>query len=92
MPDDYNSSSLKSLQEDIYAEKIKRARAMTADQRFNEGLMLSNQVFDRMLEGAMWQLETNEESDGWAEVRKRLERLNRAQDHRFFAYERPQHL
>jgi hypothetical protein len=81
--------ALKALQDDIYREKILRARAMTPEQRLAEVFELTNFVFGNMLAGAMWQLGTKDEKEGWLEVRRRLDRLYRARDNGRFVNEKP---
>jgi hypothetical protein len=77
--------ALRALQEDIYRERVLRARGMTEEQRFADGLELTDSVFERMLDGAMWQKGITDREEGWAEVRRRLERLSRIQDAGRFA-------
>ena len=67
-------AALKALQDEIYRERILRARKMTVQERLAEALELTNGVFRRMHEGAMWQLGTTDAEAGWREVRRRLER------------------
>jgi hypothetical protein len=73
-------AALKALQDAIYRDKVLRARAMTGEQRLAEGFELTNGVFRRMLEGAMWQLGIEDIEEGWGEVRRRMERLSRVHD------------
>lgn len=82
-------AALKALQDDIYREKILRARKQTMDERFADGVELTNNAFSRMLEGAMWQLDTTDEEMGTLEVRRRMERLARVSDEGRFASQRP---
>lgn len=82
-------AALKELQDAIYRDKVLRARAMTGEQRLAEGCELTNGVFRRMLEGAMWQLGIENVEEGWDEVRRRMERLSRAHDGSRFANEIP---
>ncbi|MEX1118502.1 MAG: hypothetical protein WEB60_06870 [Terrimicrobiaceae bacterium] len=82
-------AALKALQDDIYREKILRARSMTPEQRLSDVFELTNSVFQRMHAGAMWQLNTNDEDVGWREVRRRMDRLTQVHDHRRFAMSKP---
>jgi hypothetical protein len=82
-------AALKALQDDIYRERILRARRMTAEQRLADALELTNGVFARMHEGAMWQLGTTDAELGWQEVRRRLERLDRIHDEGRFVSTKP---
>lgn len=82
-------AALKALQDEIYRERVLRARTMTIDQRLAEALELTNSVFTRMHEGAMWQLGTNDPVIGWEEVRRRLKRLDRVHDEGRFVSEKP---
>jgi hypothetical protein len=87
LPDD--SDALKALQDEIYRERVLRARKMTEEERLAEAFELTNSVFERMLEGAMWQKDLTDREEGWAEVRRRLERLNRVHDAGRYINERP---
>ena len=82
-------AALKALQDDIYREKILRARKQTMEERLADGIDLTNNAFLRMLEGAMWQLGTMDEAVGTMEVRRRMERLGRVSDEGRFANQRP---
>ncbi len=74
------AASLKAMQDDIYREKILRARKMTPEQRLADVFELTNSVFTRMHEGAMWQAGTTDEEEGWKIVRKRLDRLRKVHE------------
>lgn len=78
-------TALKDLQDSIYREKVLRARAMTPEERFDSGFEITREAFLRMLEGAMWQLGTDDAVIGWKEVGRRLDRLRNAQDFGRFA-------
>jgi ribosomal protein L29 len=82
-------AALKALQDAIYRDKILRARKMTLEQRLAEALELTNSVFVRMHEGAMWQLGTTDAQAGWREVRRRLARLSQVRDEGRFLTEKP---
>lgn len=82
-------TALKDLQDSIYREKILRARAMTREERFLAGVELTNEVSDRMLQGAMARLDTTDESLAWADVRRRTDRLRKTHDHGFYSFEKP---
>ena len=81
--------ALEELQNAIYREKVLRAQSMTEDQRLSLAFEMTNSVFARMHEGAMWQLGTNDPEVGWQEVRRRLEILARTHDSGRFVTERP---
>ena len=68
------------MQDDIYRERILRARRQTPEERLADVFELTNSVFARMLEGAMWQAGITDEQKGWEIVRKRLVRLGRVHD------------
>jgi len=74
---DRAAAELKVMQDDIYREKILRARRQTPEERLADVFALSNSVFARMHEGAMWQAGITDEKEGWAIVRKRLARLRK---------------
>lgn len=82
-------AALKALQDDIYRERILRARAMSPEQRLAAAFELTNFVFANMHDGAMHQLRTTDAGKGWDEVRRRLERLRRTQDHGRFVTQKP---
>ena len=50
-----------------------------AEQRLADVFELTNSVFARMHEGAMWQMGVTDAEEGWKIVRQRLKRLQRAQ-------------
>lgn len=74
------AASLKAMQDDIYREKILRARKLTPEQRLADVFDLTNSVFARMHEGAMWQAGSTDAEEGWKIVRQRLTRLQKVQD------------
>jgi len=82
-------AALKALQDELYREKVRRARAMTPEQRLAEVFELTNGVFARMHDGAMWQLGTTDPVRGWQEVRRRLDRLCRVRDQGRFVHQKP---
>ena len=77
---DRATAELKAMQDDIYREKILRARRQTPEERLADVFALSNSVFTRMHEGAMWQAGITDEKEGWDIVRKRLARLRKMHD------------
>jgi hypothetical protein len=84
-----NPEALAELQDAIYRDKVLRARAMTPEQRFDAVFELTNSVFERMHEGAMWQLNTTDPQVGWDEVRRRMDRLNQVHDFGFYTTKNP---
>ena len=82
-------AALKALQDDIYREKVLRARGMTVEERLADVFELSNHVFGMMLSGAMHRLGTSDEEAGWQEVRRWMERLDRTHDHGLYVREKP---
>jgi hypothetical protein len=85
------SPELRAMQDAIYREKILRARHQTPAQRLADVFELTNAVFARMLDGAMWQAGTTNSDQGWEIVRKRLDRLRRIHDAGRFFSEPPAH-
>lgn len=83
------AASLKAMQDDIYREKILRARKLTPEQRLADVFELTNSVFARMHEGAMWQAGSTDAEHGWRIVRRRLDRLQKVQDAGRFSNHRP---
>jgi hypothetical protein len=77
---DRAAAELKAMQDDIYREKILRARRQTPEERLADVFVLSNSAFARMHEGAMWQAGITDEKEGWEIVRKRLARLQKMHD------------
>lgn len=73
-------AALKALQEELYRERVLRARSMTEEERFSDGFELTNAVFERMLGGAMWQKGLTDRDEGWKLVRRQLDRLARVHD------------
>jgi hypothetical protein len=82
-------AALKVLQDDIYRERILRARTMSQSERLAEVFELSNHQFGMMLGGAMHRLGTRDEAAGWQEVKRWMQRLDRAREHGFYATEKP---
>ncbi len=77
-------AALKALQDDIYRERVLRARGMTEEQRLADVFELSNHQFGMMLVGAMHRLGTRDEEAGWREVRRWMARLDKVYDHGFY--------
>jgi hypothetical protein len=84
-----NPAALKELQEAIYRDRIIRARSMTPEARFEAGLAQTNSAMSRALEGAMGQTGITDVRKGWAEVRRRMERLCQVRDHGFYVSQLP---
>ncbi len=82
-------AGLKAMQDSIYREKILRARRQTPEQRLADVFELTNSVFARMHDGAMWQAGTTDAEEGWQIVRKRLARLRKMHDAGRFVDEPP---
>lgn len=83
-------TALKKLQDSIYRDKVLRARSLTPEQRFEGGMEHTNFVMRLMLDGAMQQKGITDVQEGWAEVRRRMEKLCRARDHRFYTFQAPE--
>jgi|GEM_PF-710945 len=82
-------AALKALQDAIYRDKVLRARRMTEQERFAEGVELSNSMILRLHDGAMWQLNLSDPEAGWREVRRRLQRLGQVHDQGRYSNQRP---
>ena len=82
-------AALKALQDAIYRDRIRLARARTVQQRLAEVFELSNFMFGMMHGGAMNRLGTTDELAGWAEVRRWMRRLDRAREHGLYVTEKP---
>lgn len=86
---DLAAAELKAMQDAIYRDKILRARRQTTEERLADVFDLTNAVFARMHEGAMWQAGTSDEQTGWDIVRRRLARLRRVHDRGRFTSQPP---
>ena len=84
------AAALKAMQDAIYREKILRARKLTPEQRLADVFELTNSVFARMHEGAMWQAGITDAEQGWKMVRQRLNRLQKVQDTGRFTNQKPE--
>ena len=82
-------AALKALQDDLYREKILRARRMTTQERVAEVFELSNHQFGMMLAGAMHRLGTRDEAAGWQEVSRWMQRLDRVREAGRYMTEKP---
>lgn len=82
-------AALRALQDEIYRDKVLRARKMTLQERMTDMFELSNHMFGMMHAGAMHRLGTRDETAGWAEVRRWMQRLDRARDHGLDVAEKP---
>jgi hypothetical protein len=77
---DLAAAELKAMQDSVYREKILRARRQTPEDRLADVFELTNSVFARMHEGAMWQAGITDKLQGWDIVRKRLTRLRQVHE------------
>lgn len=90
MPNPHDDpAALKALQDDIYRERVLRARGLTVEQRLADAFEITNFVFENMLAGAMWQKGITDRAEGWKEVRRRLDRLERVHDFGRFTSTKP---
>ncbi len=85
---DRAAAELKAMQDAIYREKILRARRQTPEERLADVFELSNHQFGMMLGGAMHRLGTTDETAGWAEVRRWMNRLDRVREHGLYVTKR----
>jgi hypothetical protein len=86
---DLAAAELKAMQDSIYREKILRARRQTPEQRLADVFELTNTVFARMHDGALWQAGITDADVGWQIVRKRLERLRKVHEAGRFVQDEP---
>lgn len=77
MSHDSDTDNRLHLQDAIYRDKVMRTRAMTPDQRLDEALELSNDIYAWMLDGAKAEMGLTSDEEGWVEVERRLQRLRR---------------
>jgi hypothetical protein len=80
-------TALKDLQDSIYREKVLRARAMTPEERLDSVFEMADFQIRMMHAGAMDKIGTADPELGWQEVRRWLDRLDRARDFRFYSTE-----
>ena len=81
--------SLKALQDAIYADKVRRARAMPPTERLDEALELSNDIHTWMLDGAKAQCGLESDEEGWVEVERRLQTLRRLHERKLYQPVKP---
>jgi hypothetical protein len=86
---DEQQRELEALQEAIYRDKVLRSRGLTPEERLAEAFDLTDEVFQRMHDGAMSQLGTGDEEEGWREVRRRLARLSQVDETGLYADQEP---
>jgi hypothetical protein len=79
-----NADDLKLLQQAIYGDKVRRARAMTPTERLDEALELSNDIYSWMLDGAKAQCGLPSDGEGWTEVERRLQTLRRLHERKLY--------
>ena len=84
---DLAAAELKAMQDDIYREKILRARKQTPEERLADVFELSNHQFAMMLGGAMHRIGTTDQEEGWKEVRRWMSRLDRTREHGIYVTE-----
>jgi hypothetical protein len=82
------AAALKAMQDDIYREKILRARKQTLAERLADVFELSNHQFGMMHGGAMHRLGTTDEEQGWKEVARWMRRLDHARRNELHLAER----
>lgn len=75
------TSDLKKVQEDIYRDRILRARRQTVQERLADLFEQSAMQSGMMLGGAMSKLGTQDQAAGWAEVSRWMLRLDRLEDY-----------
>ncbi len=83
-------TALKDLQDSIYREKVLRSRSLTPEQRISDVFEMAEVSIHMAHAGAMHQLGTTDEAEGWKLVRTWNDRLRRAREHRFYVSERPE--
>ena len=83
------AADLKAMQDDIYRERILRARSQTVEDRLADVFEQSNFQFRMMHAGAMDKIRTQDEAEGWQEVRRWMQRLDRVHDHGLYVTAKP---
>ena len=81
---------LESLQDTIYREEVEAARALSVEERLHAVFELSENQFGMMLAGAMAQLGTQDEEEGWQEVRRWMQRLDQFHEKGLYVTEKPE--
>jgi hypothetical protein len=84
MTDDANPAALRELQDELFRQKVLRARRMTPSERLDEAFQLSQAMLEEMHSGAMQQCGFTDPTDGWDEVARRLARQRSLQDHNLY--------
>jgi hypothetical protein len=84
-----NPGDLRVLQDEIYRERILRARKQTTEERLTDVFELSNHQPQMILSGAMHRLATQDVEQGWREVCRWMDRLDGAREHKFYVRELP---
>ncbi len=81
MTEEQKQQDLIKLQESIYLDKVRRARAMTPEQRLADVFELTNDVLGRMLAGVMWQKKIEDPAEGRKVVAQQIDRLRYVHDY-----------
>jgi hypothetical protein len=85
--DESDPVALRALQEDIYREKVLRARKLTVAQRLADVFECSNAGLHFMFSGVRMEQPDLSEEDTWKEVGARIHRVRRMRDHGFYRTE-----
>lgn len=83
------AAALKAMQDDIYRERILRARSQTVEERLADVFEQSNFQFQTIHAAAMYKLNTYDEAEGWHQVRLWMDSIDRLNDHGRYAACRP---
>ena len=82
-------TALKDLQDSIYRDRVLRSRSLSPEQRIADVFEMAEVSIHMAHAGAMNQLGTTDQEEGWKLVGKWNERLRRAHDYHFYVTERP---
>ena len=82
-------TALKDLQDSIYRKRVLHSRSLTTEQRISDVFEMAEVSIHMAHAGAMHQLGTSDENEGWQLVKTWNDRLRRTHDYRFYVTERP---
>jgi len=84
-------AKLRAVQEEIYRERVLRARAMTVAERLMSGFECTRLSLSFMYGGVQAQRRGLSAEETWAEVGARIDRGRRLHDHGFYRKEAASH-
>lgn len=82
-------TALKDLQDAIYRDRVIRSRALTLEERIADVFEMAEVTIHMAHAGAMSQLGTADEEEGWQLVKIWNHRLRRVRDYQFYVNDHP---